>query len=67
MKHAIIPLLLLLGFIATAVLLLISTRSDFAWYLALAAGILSSLLGCAALEYWETHNDEAWKRSHHGR
>lgn len=67
MKHTIIPLVLLLGFIATAVLLLSSTRSEVTWYFALGFGIAFSLLGCAALEHSENHDADAWKRTHHRR
>ena len=67
MKHIIIPLMLLLGFIATAVLLLCSVRSEVTWYFALGFGIGFSVLGCAALEYSEDHNSDDWKRAHHGR
>ena len=67
MKRAIVPLVVLLGFIATAMLLLASTRSEIIWYIALGSGLVFSLLGCAALEYSEIHNHDTWKRAHHDR
>jgi hypothetical protein len=67
MKPIIISSALLLGFIATAALLLASSRSEVIWFLALGCGLLSSLLGCAALEYSESHDTAAWKRAHDSR
>ena len=58
MKHNIIPVTLLLGFIATAALLLASSHSEVIWFLAIGCGLVFSLLGCAALEYSENHDTD---------
>ena len=66
MKNAIIPLVLFLGFIATAVFLLFSVHSERAWYFALGFGLAFSVLGCAALERCEEHEHGPWRRHKHG-